>query len=110
MSGETQAIVVNGIPLAIVSALYTTVTAALAPTALRERRRMSGIVFAFLSLFPILAALTAVLAGYVVIEATPLGGNLWVGFAITLIATLPPVAVLVQLGRGKQLLNRWAHS
>ena len=79
MSGETQAIVANGIPLAIVAALYTAVTAALTPTALRERHRMSTLVFAFLSLFPILAVLTAVLAGYVLVEAKPLGDHLWIG-------------------------------
>src|SRR3954468_2659827 len=110
MSGETQAIVVNGIPLAIVAALYTTVTAALVPTALRERRQMTTLAFAFLSLFPILALLTAVLAGYVLIEAKPVGGHLWLGLAVTVIAALPPLAVLVQIGRGKQLLNYWARS
>jgi len=110
MSGETQAIVVNGIPLAIAAALYTTVTMALAPTAVRERNRMSTIVFAFLSLFPILAILTAVLAGYVVIEGGPLGVNVWVGLAISVIAAVPPLAVLVQLRRGRQLVNRWARS
>ena len=110
MSGETQAIVVNGIPLAIVAALYTSVTAALMPTALRERRRMSTLVFAFLSLFPILALLMAALAGFVLIEAEPLGGHLWLGLAVIVIAALPPLAVLVQIGRGRQLLNHWARS
>ena len=110
MSGETQAIVVNGIPLAIVAALYTSVTAALMPTALRERRRMSTLVFAFLSLFPILALLMAVLAGFVLIEAKPLGEHLWLGLAVIVIAALPPLAVLVQIGRGRQLLDHWARS
>ena len=108
MSGETQAIVANGIPLAIVAALYTAVTAALAPTALRERHRMSTLVFAFLSLFPILAVLTAVLAGYVFVEAKPLGDHLWIGLAAIVVAAFPPLAVLVQIGRGKRFLNRWA--
>jgi len=108
MSGETQAIVANGIPLAIVAALYTAVTAALTPTALRERHRMSTLVFAFLSLFPILAVLTAVLAGYVLVEAKPLGDHLWIGLAAIVVAAFPPLAVLVQIGRGKRFLNRWA--
>ncbi len=110
MSGETQAIVANGIPLAIVAALYTAVTAALAPTALRERHRMSTLVFAFLSLFPILAVLIAVLAGYVFVEAKPLGDHLWIGLAAIVVAALAPLAVLVQIGRGKRFLNRWASS
>src|SRR5262245_37535290 len=110
MSGETQAIVVNGIPLAIVAALYTAVTFALAPTALRERRRMSSLVFAFLSLFPFLAALAVLLAAFVFVEQRPLGDHLWIAFGAIVIAAIPPVAVLVQLGRGKQLVDRWARS
>ena len=110
MTAETQAIALNGIPLAIVAALYTCVTVALAPTALRERHRMSTTVVAFLSLFPLLAVLTAVLAAYVVIEAKPVGAHIWLGLVIAAIAALPPLAVLVQVRRGKQLINRWARS
>jgi two-component system, OmpR family, phosphate regulon sensor histidine kinase PhoR len=110
MSGATQTIVANGIPLAIVAALYTAVTAALVPTALRERRRMNTLVFAFLSLFPILAVLTAVLAGFVLVEQKALGGHIWLGLAAIVLAAFPPLVVLVQIGRGKQLLNRWARS
>jgi PAS domain S-box-containing protein len=110
MSGETQAIVANGIPLALVSALYTAVTVALAPTALRERHRMSTLALAFLSLFPFLAALTALLAGFVIVEGRPFGDHLWIGLAAIVIAAVPPLAVLVQIGRGKQLLDRWARS
>ena len=110
MSGETQAIVANGIPLAIVSALYTAVTVALAPTALRERHRMSTLALAFLSLFPFLAALTALLAGFVMVQGRPFGDHLWIGLAAILIAAVPPLAVLVQLGRGRQLLDRLARS
>jgi PAS domain S-box-containing protein len=110
MSGETQAIVANGIPLAIVAALYTAVTVALASTAIRQRRRMTTLVFAFLSLFPILAVMTAVLAGFVLVEQKPLGDRIWLALAAIVLAAVPPLVVLVQIGRGKQLLNRWADS
>jgi len=110
MSEKTQAIVANGIPLALVSALYIAVTVALAPTVLRERQRMSTLALAVLSLFPVLAALTALLAGFVVVEGKPFGDHLWIGLAAIVIAAVPPLAVLVQIGRGRQLLDRWARS
>src|SRR5262245_33454504 len=110
MSDETQAIVANGIPLALVSALYIAVTVALAPTALRERHRMSTLALAFFSLFPFLGALTALLARFVLVEGRPFGDHLWIGLAAIVIAALPPLAVLVQIGRGRQLLDRWARS
>jgi PAS domain S-box-containing protein len=110
MSGETRAIVLNGVPLAFDAALYVAVTAALGPVAWRERRRISASAIGFLSLFPVLGALTALLAGYVLVEGKPFGGHLWIGLAAILLAAVPPIAILVRAKRGKQLIGTLARS
>lgn len=110
MSGETRAIVFNGIPLALDAALYVTVTAALGPVAWRERKKMRGPALGFFSLFPVLGALTGLLAAYVLVRREAFGGHLWVGLAAILVAAVPPVAVLVQARRGRQLIGSLARS
>jgi len=110
MSGETRAILINGIPLAVVAALYTAVTVALGPAVMRARHRMRPLALAFLSLFPVLGAVTALFAGFVLVEGEPFGGHIWIGLAAILIAALPPLAVLVQGSRTSQLIDTWARS
>ncbi len=52
MSLHTQAIVLNDVPLVVLSALYLGMAGALAPMAWREWRRATALELAFLSLFP----------------------------------------------------------
>ncbi|MBA3717711.1 MAG: GAF domain-containing protein [Actinobacteria bacterium] len=110
MSGETRAIVLNGVPLALVAALYTAVAMALGPSIWRERHRVSALGLAFLSLFPVLAVLTSLVAGFVLVQGEPFGGHIWVGLGAIVLAALPPLAVLVQGRRGTRLIGAWARS
>jgi PAS domain S-box-containing protein len=110
MSIHTQAIVFNGVPLAVLSALYLGMAAALAPVALREWRRATALEIAFLSLFPVLGLLTGLFAIVVLIDEEPFGGHVWFGLASILVAAFPPIAVLVRWRERHRLIDGWLRS
>src|SRR5215208_5079512 len=110
MGLQTQAIVFNGIPLVILSALYVGLSVALAPLALRQWRRATALELAFLSMFPVIGALTALFASVVIVAEEPFGGHVWYGLASILVAAFPPLAVLVRWGDRAQLVDGWLRS
>jgi two-component system, OmpR family, phosphate regulon sensor histidine kinase PhoR len=110
MGSHTQAIVLNGVPLVILSALYLGTAAALAPIAWREWRRATALELAFLCLFPLIGVLTALFAVVVLVDRKPFGGHVWFGLATIAIAAFPPVAVLVRWKERRRLIEGWLRS
>jgi PAS domain S-box-containing protein len=97
VSSANQALFLNAIPLLALTALYALATVALAPSLWRERSRLRNVEVGLALVFPCGAVTAAVLAGSVLAEGEPLGGNGWL--------TLPPI--LVALAPGVAFLGRW---
>jgi two-component system phosphate regulon sensor histidine kinase PhoR len=96
VSAHTEALLFNAVPLLALAVLYLGITVALAPLVWEARGRASGLELAYFSLFPAVGVITALLGVLVLVNRTPLGGDVWVSFATTLVAYLPPAALLLR--------------
>jgi two-component system, OmpR family, phosphate regulon sensor histidine kinase PhoR len=107
VSLHTEALFFNGVPLLLLAAVYLGITIALAPLVWSERERASALELAFLSLFPAVGVLTALLGSLVLASESALGGHVWISFATVLIACVPPAAVLSRWRERRQLVSGW---
>ncbi len=107
VSLHTEVLLFNGVPLLVLAAVYLGITIALAPLVWSERERASALELAFLSLFPAVGVLTALLGALVLASDTALGGHVWISFATVLIACVPPAAVLSRWPERRRLVSGW---
>ncbi len=95
MSRETQAILLNAVPLLVLAAAYLVVTVSLTPTLWRERARTRRIERAITLTFPAIAVAAAVWGAVVIRDGRPLGGHVWVSFGAALVALVPAVVTVL---------------
>ncbi|MDQ2983910.1 MAG: GAF domain-containing protein [Actinomycetota bacterium] len=96
MSQERQAVLFNAVPLFVLGGAYLAVTAALAPTLWRERRRVDVADLALVLMFPCVGIPLLVFGGVVLHDKTAIGGSVWPPFAAMLVALIPAVFFLVR--------------
>ncbi|HST14186.1 MAG TPA: GAF domain-containing protein [Gaiellaceae bacterium] len=96
MTEATQTVVLNGVPLVLLTAAYTAVTAAVLPTLWRDRRAAHPLDWAVVLVFPAIAFAAGVLGVLAFLDRRPLGGHIWLSFAATLAASLPVLPILVR--------------
>ncbi len=98
MSEATKAIVLNAVPLLVLAAASSAVTAAVLPVLWRDRRRAHPLDWAIVLVLPSSAAAAAIFGVLVVDERRPLGGHVWISLAAVLVALAPVVFVLARWG------------
>ena len=94
MSEETQALVLNAVPLLIVGALYLVACASLLPGLWQEERRLRDPEVPLALVFPVFGIAATTLGFIVLFERKPLG-SVWLGFAFICLASLPAIAFLL---------------
>jgi PAS domain S-box-containing protein len=98
VSPRDQAVYFNAVPLFVLAAAYLVVAGGLAPTLWRERRRVTATDAALSASFFGIGLLAAVFGVVVLYDRQPVGGNVWLPFAATVIALIP---ALLFLRRGR---------
>jgi PAS domain S-box-containing protein len=94
LSEETQALVLNAVPLLIVGALYLVACASMLPGLWQEERRLRDPEVPLALVFPVLGISATTLGIIVLVEREPLG-SVWLGFAFIVLASLPAIVFLV---------------
>ena len=94
MSSADQAVYFNAVPLFILAGAYLMVTAALAPTLWRERRRVTVTDVGLAAIFPAIGIAAAIFALEVLHDRAPIGGHVWPAFVATLVLLIPAVIFL----------------
>ena len=100
MSTETQAVLVDAVPLFALAAVYLAATVLLAPLLWRDRHDAAVGDWAVPLVFPAVGIAGLVLGLLVVLDPEPLAGHEWWSFAAILVALVPGAVVLVRRGRG----------
>ena len=96
MSDATQTVVLNGVPLVLLTAAYTAVTAAVLPALWRDRRAAHPLDWSVVLVFPAIAFSAGVLGVLAFLDRRPLGGHIWLSLAASLAAFLPVLPILVR--------------
>jgi PAS domain S-box-containing protein len=94
VSEETQALVLNAVPLLIVGALYLVACASLLPGLWQEDRRLRDPELPLALVFPVLGISATTLGFIVLFERAPLG-DVWLGLAFIVLASAPAIAFLL---------------
>jgi PAS domain S-box-containing protein len=100
---STQAILLNALPLLLLAAGYAAVTGAVLPTLWRGRRDGHVLDWAVVLVFAGVALAGLLLGAVVLHDRRPLGGQVWVSLAATLVA-LAPALLLLSLWRHRELV------
>jgi len=96
VSTATEAVLVNALPLFLLAGAYLLVAAALAPAVWRDRVGSHPLELATVAIFPAVAFTATALGIAVVVDARPLGGQLWLSFAAALVALVPALLLLTR--------------
>ena len=96
MTDATQTVVLNGVPLVLLTAAYAAVTAAVLPALWRDRRAAHPLDWAVVLVFPAIAFAAGVLGLLAFLDRRPLGGHIWLSFAATLAGSVPVLPILVR--------------
>jgi PAS domain S-box-containing protein len=94
VSPADQAVYFNAVPLFILAGAYLMVTAALAPTLWRERRRVTVTDVGLAAIFPAIGIAAAIFASEVLHDRAPIGGHVWPAFVAALVALVPALIFL----------------
>jgi PAS domain S-box-containing protein len=94
VSEETQALVLNAVPLLVVGILYLAACASLLPGLWQEERRLRDPEIPLALVFPVLGISATTLGLILLFEREPLG-DVWLGLAFILLASLPAIAFLL---------------
>jgi PAS domain S-box-containing protein len=105
VNAETQAVLFNAVPLLILAALYLAVAIALAPSFLREWRRLGEVEVATALLFPCIGLTAAVLGVLVLVERDPIAGHPLLAFVPIVFAFLPAILFLAHWPERRQALT-----
>ena len=89
MTIETKTLVFNVVPLFALAVAYAGVTASVVPVLWRARGRATAADVALITLFPVVALVTALFGAIALQERTPFAGHLWLSCAALLVALLP---------------------
>ncbi|HVV57465.1 MAG TPA: GAF domain-containing protein [Gaiellaceae bacterium] len=103
MTESTQAVLFNALPLLLLAAGYAAVTGAVLPGLWRGRRESHVLDWAVVLVFAGVALAGLLLGGVVLHDRRPVGGQVWVSLAGTLIA-LAPAVLLLSLWRHRELV------
>ena len=98
MTGENQAVYLNGVPLIVLAALYLGVSVAITPSFVRRRAGATLADWARALVFPCIGASCALVGAGVLVDREPVGGNVWLSFAAFLLAAVPALLFAVRLG------------
>jgi two-component system phosphate regulon sensor histidine kinase PhoR len=98
VTDESQAVWFNGVPLVALAALYLGVSVAITPSFVRRRAGASLIDWAQALLFPCVGIAAALFGAQVLVDRSPIGGDVWLPFAATLLAAVPPFLFALRLG------------
>jgi PAS domain S-box-containing protein len=96
VSRTTEAVLFSGIPLLVLAAAYTAVTAAVLPVLWRQRHQAHPLDWAVFLVFPGIAVAAATLGVLVLSDGESLGGRTWVSLAAILVALAPAVLLLAR--------------
>lgn len=105
MTAETQAVLLNAVPLLVLAALYLAVAGVLAPPLWRDRRRTRLLDVSLTAVFPAVAACALVLGVLVLRDGRPLGNEPWLSFAAILVALVPALAFAARWRDSADLLG-----
>jgi PAS domain S-box-containing protein len=105
LTSETQAIVLNAVPLLVVGGLYLLAAATLAPSVWRDRGRIRTLELALALMFPAVGVAAVLVAIAVLVDGEAIGGSGWLAFAATLVAAIPPVVYFVRFRERELLLT-----
>jgi PAS domain S-box-containing protein len=96
VSEALKAILLNAVPLLVLAAAYTAVTAALLPGLWRDRRQAHALDWAVVLVFAGIAAAGAIFGALVIYERKAFGGHIWVSFGAIVIALAPALLLLTR--------------
>ncbi|MGZ4388548.1 MAG: hypothetical protein ACXVZL_04125, partial [Gaiellaceae bacterium] len=96
MSNETQAVLLNAVPLFALAAVYLAVTATLVPPLWRDRADARPFEWALAAVFPATAVFALLLGAVVLYDRKPLGSLAWPSFAAILVALIPAAVVVAR--------------
>jgi PAS domain S-box-containing protein len=105
VNAETQAVLVNAVPLLVLAALYLAVTAALLPAFARERKRLRDVEFAVALMFPCIGVAALVFGVLVLIEREPIEDHPYVFLVAVAIAFVPALAFLANWSKRGEALS-----
>ena len=100
MTDSTKAIVYNAVPLGLLAAVYAALGFSVLKALRRDRSSAHFLDWAFALVYIGAAIAAAIFAGLVVNDRQPLGGNVWVSLAATVVAIVPALLLLAR-GRGR---------
>jgi PAS domain S-box-containing protein len=96
---ETQAVVLNGIPLVALTLMCAGVSGALGRSLLERPSRLREPEVVPALIYPCLAILSGIAAVAVFVRQEPLAGHVWVGAAAIALAMVPPALLLLRWRR-----------
>ncbi len=105
LTSETQAILLNAVPLLVVGGLYLLAAATLAPSAWRERGRIRTLEVTLALIFPAVGVAAVLLGVAVLVDGEAIGGSGWLALAATIVGALPPVVYFARFGERELLLT-----
>ena len=85
VTSETQAILLNAVPLLVVGCLYLLAAATLAPSAWRDRGRIRTLELSLALMFPAVGVAAVLLGVAVLVDEEAIGGSGWLAFAATIV-------------------------
>ena len=93
MTPQDKAVFFNAVPLLVLAAAYLLVTVELGPTLWRERNRAGLTDIAVALVFPAIGIPAAILGIVVLVDRSPVGGQVWPPFVACLIGLVPPALI-----------------
>ena len=108
LTSETQAILLNAVPLLVVGCLYLLAAATLAPSLWRDRGRIRTLELTLALMFPAVGVAAVLLAVAVLVDGEAIGGDGWLAFVGTIVSAIPPIVYFVRF-RERDLILTGSH-
>jgi len=102
---ETETVLINAVPLFVVSAAYGAVSAVLLPALWRDRRKATVVDITLAAAFPCVSVAAFLLGVIVVDRGEPLGGHAWIAFLALLFLLLPALLFFTRIVGRTRLLS-----
>src|SRR5215216_3230081 len=101
---ETETVLINAVPLFVLSAAYGAVSAVLLPALWRDRRKATVVDITLAAAFPCVALAALVLGVIVADRGEPLGGHAWGAFAAIVVLLVPALLFFTRVVGRTRLL------
>ena len=105
VNAETETVLINAVPLFVLSAAYAAVSAVLVPALWRDRRKATVVDITLAAAFPCVAVSALVLGVIVAERREPLGGYAWGAFFAIILLLVPALLVLTRVVGRTRLLS-----